>query len=289
MYASTDCARAHAQLFEHFDALNRLCRQRFRADEVLAEEAMAHLIDVFSEDDFARVRKWPGRGRISAWLKTVARRVLTDFERRRLGHVREPDWLRHGADDVGSSAYRLLIIERLERCEAVNRLLTEFPRLGRSQVETTVASVTAGCRARSRLGDFNLPLDDGTLESLAQTPEDSAGDDSWLVAGLLDPVVDASDDSAVTMLRTLLGEDDVAILRRRFVEGRCIPDCVRAQGVDGNPYRYMKRLLERARVALAATRDSANSGTCVFSRRGDGEAVRPGRDARAEGVRRLPA
>ena len=249
-------AAAKAAVWEHWEDLRRFCQQRFRGNPVLAEEGLNYILDALATDEWARVRAWRGPSTLLTFLVVMARRLITDFERQKYGHVREPKWLHEKSDPVWHAAYRLLVVQQYAAHEATEILMNDASR-ERGFVDEVVRTVQARCnRLQVReTASQAIDPDDDAFPAMARTPLEVLieKEQDRLAAALSEFVVGGStaplrDDVREVLARLkphleLSAED--CMLLKLHCDGVKISVIAQLLHLDGDPYKRLKRLLRQ--------------------------------------------
>lgn len=250
-------------VFAHWAQLEALCRRRFPGSENLAHEGLLYVLEQLEADEWQRVRGWEGHGRFVTFLTTIAARLLTDFSRMKYGHIRMPEWLAAMSDPMWHAAYRLVVVERLDRVEAVEHLLTAQPCRERAFVEEVVTTVHARCRRRMRYADTETTVDEDSVTPPSTPPPDEdlrvgSQELAHALASCLDTTAAkrAEQDSRVTALvgqlraHVKLADEERLLLRMRYVEGMKMTEIVKVLKLKGDPYKRYHKILDKLRVAF---------------------------------------
>lgn len=249
-------AAAKAAVWEHWEDLRRFCQQRFRDKSVLAEEALNYVLDALATDEWGRVRAWRGPGTLLTFLLVMARRLTTDFERQKYGHVREPKWLHEKSDPVWHAAYRLLIVQQYAVHEAVEILMSDASR-ERGFVDEVVRTVQARCNRLSvrETSSQAINPDDDALPARGPSPLEELieKEEDRLAAVLSEFVAGGSaahlDDDVRELLARLKPYLELSAEDCMFLKLHCdgIKMSVIAQllHLRGDPYKRLRRLLHK--------------------------------------------
>ena len=187
---------AKSRVWAHWEYLRRLCERQFPGDANLGEEAFNHLLDTLNENDWVRLRTWEEQGEFKTFLTVVAKRLLIDFRRKRLGYQRPPKWLREEIarenegieqrpmNDAGASrvslwqlAYRSLYRDKYSRQEVVEKLLTQEPNRERRLAVEMVATILARCPAP-------IASPDASQQSLDALQDRETGPIRWRIISI---------------------------------------------------------------------------------------------------------
>lgn len=259
--------QAKEQVLSHWDYLDRLCQRRFPNQSNLAHEGLLFVMEQFEKDDWYRVRTWQGKGKFSTYITTLSSRLLTDFQRKKQGHIRLPQWLKDKTDPIWPSAYRLVIVETFNRQEAISKLAVMYPNKETWFIEQIVATVNSRCDSRAPFTGNEVDIDDQPeLSSDAFLPERSLSiHDEELSAVLWDllqrePVEQSAQDhhsyarvrSIGNRLKPFLNftEEDKLMLRMRYVDGLTMKKIARLLDLSGDPYKRLNRILNALKLAF---------------------------------------
>lgn len=251
---------AKAKVLDHWYQLDALARRRFPKDQNLAHEGLLYVLKHLEAEDWRRVRTWQGLGQFLPFLTALAARLLMDFTRTRFGHIRKPGWLVEKQDPLWDTAYRLLIVERWARQEAIEQLRLSHPERERWFIDEVVSTI------RSRCSDAPQPVAQPVDAGLEQADERCGPDTEMLIQdkemmealwGYLqgpDDSIPSSDLRIFEILERLrtflhLTEEDRLLLRLRYRDGLTIPAIVRLLHLEGDPYKRINKLLAQLRKA----------------------------------------
>lgn len=272
---------AKSRVWAHWEYLRRLCERQFPGDANLGEEAFNHLLDTLNQNDWVRLRTWEEQGEFKTFLTVVAKRLLTDFRRKRSGYQRPPKWLREeiarenegieqrpmngaGASRVSlwQLAYRVLYRDKCSRQEAIEKMLTQEPTLERKRASEMVTMILARCPAPIASPDASKQSLDALQDRESDRPDPlteciyQVERKLEAVAGaVLDEGFPGADQLSQEQLRRFqeavrLTEEERLILRLRFAEGWAVPTIAKRLGLEGDPYKYLKRILDNLKTAL---------------------------------------
>ena len=253
-------AAAKAAVWDHWEALRKFCQRRFRGNPVLAEEALNFILDGLAADEWARVRAWHGPGALLTFLIVMARHLITDFERQKYGHIREPKWLQGTRDPVWHEAYRLLVVQHYAAHEAAEILMNDASR-EREFIDEVIRTVQARCSRAPARKPACQPVDPddetiaaGDLTPLEQLIEKEEG---GLAAALSQFVGGGSAADLPEAVRKMLARlrDQLQLsaedrmLLKLHGDGVKISTIARLLHLDGDPYKRLKRLLSQVEAA----------------------------------------
>lgn len=261
----TTCPEQAKELvFEHWAQIDALCKWRFPGNENLAHEALLFVLQKLEANDWQRICSWQKSGRFQTFLSTLVSRLLTDFTRKKFGHIRIPKWLSSMSDPIWQKAWRLLMVEGFQRHEAVNLLQTNQPTRERWFLEEVMGTINARCHPNARTAEQSVSLEQCNelgSDNLAPDVELSISDGEILEA--LSKLLIAQDDgdsllepSRVSELVARLHphveieEEDRMFLRLRFVDGLEIKEIVQLLKLKGDPYKRMNKVLRSLRGAF---------------------------------------
>lgn len=246
-------------VFDHWDFLQHLARRRFPNDFNTAHLALDHVLEKLQEQKWQRVRTWTGQGKFATFLAVLAARLMTDYVRQIYGHQRPPKWLTEQADPIWQEAYRVLILERFERQEAIELLKTHYPHLRPESICEVVATVIARCPPRHRYQDSHEVAIDEIAEpgSWELSPEaEIATQPRELLEALAGYIRGEMPEPAETkpLLEKLkphltLSDEDRLLLRLRYLEGLKLDQIARLLGLKGDPYKRLHKILRSLHTA----------------------------------------
>jgi hypothetical protein len=253
-------ATAKVSVWDHWEDLRRFCQRRFRGNPVVAEEAFNFILNGLAADEWARVRAWHGQGAVLTFLMVMARHLITDFERQKYGHIREPKWLEEKNDPVWHAAYRLLVLQQYAAREAAEILMNDASR-ERSFVDEVIRTVQARCNRAPAREPASQPIDpdNEALAAAAPTPLEALieREESGLAAALLRSIDrgDAADlpEDVRDLLARLkphlqLSAEDCMLLKLHC-DGVKMSVIAQLLHLDGDPYKRLKRLLRHVEDA----------------------------------------
>jgi hypothetical protein len=254
--------QAKAQMLAHWHHLDALGRRRFPKDENLAHEALLYVLGHLEAGAWRRVRAWQGLGHFLPFLGTLASRLLTDFTRTRFGHLRKPVWLAEKDDPLWDTAYRLLVVEKWARHEAIEQLLLSAPERERWFIEEVVTTIRTRCPQEPP--SLEYPTEDGLEsadEGLGPEAQLRIQDKEMLEAlqaylqaqGDSDPHVSPRVSELLTRLHAhlRLTEEDRLLLKLRYQDGMKMPAIVRLLHLQGDPYKRINKLIAQLRKACS--------------------------------------
>jgi hypothetical protein len=257
--------QAKAKVFEYWSPLEALARRRFPRSENLAHEGLLYVLDKLEAEEWKRVRSWQGLGHFLPFLTTLASRVLTDFTRERFGHIRKPAWLAERRDPLWETAYRLLIVEKYGRHEAIEQLQLMAPERESWVIEDIVSTVMSRCRERPQLVEQHSSMEVviDTTEGGAAPEAELGINDSEILEVLQDylqastnphPPADPRVAELLTRLNAQLNlaDEDRLLLRLRYVEGIKMSCIVQLLHLEGDPYKREHKILRQVRAACQA-------------------------------------
>lgn len=251
---------AKAQVLDHWYQLDALARRRFPKDENLAHEGLLYVLKHLEAEDWGRVRTWQDLRQFLPFLNTLAARLLMDFARTKFGHIRRPAWLTEKQDPLWDTAYRLLVVERWSRHEAIEQLLLSRPERERWFIDEVVSTI------RTRCSDAPLAVAQPPEAGLDQADEGGGPDlelmiqDKEMVEALQGYLQGEGDPDASVNLRVSellarlrgflhLTEEDRLLLRLRYRDGLTMSAIVRLLQLEGDPYKRVNKLIAQLRKA----------------------------------------
>ena len=101
-------------------AFEKLAVKRFN-EGVLAEEAVTHVVEGLSADDWARCRAFKGQSKPTTFLYSLASNLIEEFARKRFGRPRPPTWLQEQGE-LWVQMWKYLCLERQLLPSIVDRL-----------------------------------------------------------------------------------------------------------------------------------------------------------------------
>lgn len=251
---------AKAKVLDHWHQLDTLARRRFPKDQKLAHEGLLYVLKHLEAEDWRRVRTCHALGQFLPFLSTLAARLLMDFSRAKFGHIRRPVWLADKQDPLWDTAYRLLMVERWSRHEAIEQILLSSPERERWFIDEVVSTI------RTRCSDVPSPVTQPTNAGLEQADERGGPDtelmiqDKEMVEALQGYLQGEGDSDAPVSVRVSellarlrgflhLTEEDRLLLRLRYRDGLTIPAIVRLLHLEGDPYKRINKLIAQLRKA----------------------------------------
>ena len=252
--------QAKVKVFEHWDHLNSLANRRFPKDENLAHEALLYVLKGLEADEWKRVCSWWGLGHFLPFITMLASRLLTDFTRTKFGYIRKPVWLAEKDDPLWKTAYRLLMVERCSRHEAIEQLLLSAPQRECWSIEEVVTILRKRCQEEPWYMDPSAeaevePIDEGSSPDELLRLED---EDKELLEALW-AYLQADDGSAITprvaepitRLRAYLRltEEDRLLLKLYYQDGIKLKVIVRLLNLQGDPYKRIKKIIAQIQKA----------------------------------------
>ncbi len=246
-------------VFAHWDFLLHLAMRRFPNDDNTAHQALDHVLERLQENGWRRIRTWEGQGKFATFLGVLAGRLMTDYVRKVYGHQRPPKWLIEKTDPIWMEAYRVLILERFERQEAIGLLETRHPETTPQTIRRIVAEVLSRCPARGRYQDSHgVTLDDiAEPVSPTLTPEAELEPKSQELLEALEGYIRGETgipEEARALLEKLqlhlqLSVEERLFLRLRYCEGLKMTQIARLLHIKGDPYKRLHKILGRVRTA----------------------------------------
>lgn len=91
-------------------AFEKLAKKRFN-EGVLAEEAVTHVLEGLSANDWGRCKAFKGNARPTTYLYSLASNLIEEFARQRFGRPRPPTWLQEQGE-LWVQMWKLLCLER---------------------------------------------------------------------------------------------------------------------------------------------------------------------------------
>lgn len=256
-------AKAKAMVLSHWNYLDRLSQRRFPLSENLAHEGLLFILEQLEKDDWHRIRTWQGLGNFSTYLTTLSARLLTDFQRKKCGHIRLPSWIRGKNDPAWLCAYQWLIVDNLSRQEATHRLQRSYPEKEAWFIGEIIRAVLARCDARPRHIEADFELDAAMeCESPTLAPDaELEYTDEDLSAVLWQLLQDNTppDSPAFHRIRDMisqlephlnLNQEDRLLLRLRFVDGLNMKKIAQHMQLKEDPYKRLHKILKGLRQSF---------------------------------------
>ncbi|GAB6067131.1 hypothetical protein JCM13664_04490 [Methylothermus subterraneus] len=250
---------AKKAVFDHWEFLQSLARRRFPNDFNTAHLALDYVLENLQEQGWQRVRAWTGQGKLTTFLAVLTTRLMTDYVRKVYGHQRPPKWLSEKPDPIWREAYRVLILERLDRQEAVELLKTRYPEIGTATLYQIAAEVIARSPVRHRYQDYQ----EVGIEEIAEPGSFELSPEAELeprprelgevLAGYIRGET-AAPAEVHALLEKLaphlhLSDEDRLLLRLRYLEGLPLEQVVKLLHLPGDPYKRLNKLLKSLRAA----------------------------------------
>ncbi|MCG8316076.1 MAG: hypothetical protein MI976_22920 [Pseudomonadales bacterium] len=264
-------AQAKEQVLAHWDYLDRLCQRRFPNNCNLAHEGLLFIMEHFENDDWKRIRTWQGKGRFSTYLTTLGSRLLTDFQRKKQGHIRLPSWLQEKQDPIWVHTYQLLIVEGFNHQEVISKLQTTYPDKEDWFLEEIISTVRSRCDTRNNclepeVGIENIP----DLGTTSAAPERSLAVDQEELTAVVwqllqeqqsfqsssEKLADKAIENRINVIcRRLrphlhLSSDDTLLLRLRFIDGYSMTKISQLMKLEGDPYKRLHKIIHGLRIAF---------------------------------------
>jgi RNA polymerase sigma factor for flagellar operon FliA len=223
-------------------------------EKVVAYLARRHALNAFDEDDFgswvklkllrddyAVLRKFRGRSKITTFLTTVVNNLYRDFRIQRWGKWRASAAARR-LGDVGVQLESLVFRDGRTGSEAI-RVLRENFAVPTSERELEAMLVRLKPRYSRRFETEEAVLQLAAVETTDEALCRNEHSRAWL--------------AALKRVRAALGglaAQDRLILRMRFEEGLTLAAIARELGLDQRRlYRRVQRVLEELRADLASS------------------------------------
>lgn len=255
--------QAKERVLAHWDYLDRLCKQRFPHNSNLAHEGLLFILEQFEKDDWRRIRTWQGKGRFSTYVTTLSSRLLTDFQRKKQGHIRLPTWLKEKSDPIWAGAYQLLNVEGLPRQEVINKLQTIYPHRESWFIDEVVISVIGNCDIHLRAVEQTVDCEvmesvgsaDYSPETELSTNEEAISAVLWQLLQNESDLEQASNQQVSELTARLkphlqLDENDLLLLRLRFVDGLKVTKIAQLMNFGGDPYKRLNKILDSLRKSF---------------------------------------
>ncbi len=248
--------------------LDRMALRRF-GQQVIADEAVNHVLERLSADNWAALTGYRGKSQPVSYLNAVAANFLEEFARRKYGRPRPPVWLKRNGH-LWVSIWRQVCLERQLTGQVIfNRSSADCSRAYLEDIIRVIKARMPWCGVKHQ----EIPadyLDTGAASGTAAAADDGDDIDNnsleeqlLVVRLLLDPdaVSDAVAASAAIQARVAslrdaaaLSDHELLILRLIFIER--IKQGVVATNLGLKPYqlsRQLKALLARLRAGLEAS------------------------------------
>lgn len=255
--------QAKERVLAHWDYLDRLCKQRFPHNSNLAHEGLLFIMEQFEKDEWRRIRTWQGKGRFSTYVTTLSSRLLTDFQRKKQGHIRLPSWLKEKSDPIWARAYQLLHVEGFARREVINKLQTVYSDKEAWFIDEVVISVIANCdvhlRAVEQSIEREVTPDPGSADYAPETELSFKEEEMSAVLWQLlqnEADVELSSNPYVEELaerlkpHLQLDESDLLLLQLRFIDGLKVTKIAQMMKLSGDPYKRLNKILDRLRESF---------------------------------------
>jgi RNA polymerase sigma factor (sigma-70 family) len=211
-------------------------RHRLQGDE--AEEFAAVVRLRLIEDDYAILRKFKGRSSMQTFLFVVIQRMFQDWLIARHGRWRASAEARR-LGPIAMRLEKLMGYDRLSFAEAANVLRLDA-RLNPTERELEDLATRLDIHHRRRfLGE----------QGLEQAAAPASAPDTAIIAR------EQASHALSALNQTLAGlvEDELSLIRLRFVDQLSLADIARRRRIDAKAlYRQFERLLDRLRAALQA-------------------------------------
>jgi hypothetical protein len=250
--------QAKVKVFEHWDHLNSLAEQRFPKDENLAHEALLYVLKGLEADEWKRVRTWRGLGHFLPFITLLAARLLIDFSRTKFGYIRKPIWLAEKGDPLWEAAYRLLMVEKCSRHEAIEQLLLSAPQRERWSIEEVVTTLRKRCQEEPGYLDLSAeaqvePIDEGSSpDELLRLQDKEMLEALWAYLQADDGLaITPRVAEIITRLRAYLRltEEDRLLLKLYYQDGIKIKVIVKLLNLQGDPYKRIKKIITQIQKA----------------------------------------
>lgn len=249
-------------VFDHWSFLGKLSRKRYQDNDNLADEALDYVLDKLEANDWQRVRSWEGLGKFATFLATLTSRLLTDFSRAKFGHQRKPTWMSELKDPLWDRAYRLLMVEKYERREAIELLLVCEPSREQWFIEEVVMTIFQKCHRQHQSKEQNVSIDQVEEQSaFGSAPDEELSIKEkeimeaiqyYLFSGSeTDESVDPRVQELLSRLNQHLdlNDEDRLILRLRYEDGVKLKDIVKLLKLEGDPYKRINKLINHLKQA----------------------------------------
>lgn len=266
-----------AQLFAHWELLQRLAQNRFKGS-ALADQALDFVLEKLQQDHWSRLRAYRGGASFKTYLAHVVRRLLEDFARHRFGRQRIPDWIQ-AQGSLWEQVYRLLCLERMSAIDVIETLRDAVPGGRPPQIIREAIAVirkrVVNCGAPSS-ATAEQPLveqeehryrplaDDVQAHQLSPEALQAAEERTQLLTLLYGSVLDSAADSsppaawrqAAQRLRAVLSlsPEERLLLRLIYQDGLSVVEAGRLLGLRTDQvHGRLRRLLQRIRQAMEAS------------------------------------
>jgi len=253
-------SQAKERVLSHWNYLDRLCQRRFPFSENLAHESLLFVLEQLEKDNWHRIRTWQGKGNFSTYLTTMSARLLTDFQRKKRGHIRLPQWISLQSDPAWSCAYQWLIVDKYSRQEATHRLQHSYPEKDVWFITEIIRTVLARCDAQLQHSEVEVELDAVTDYEPALFYSDAELEytDEDLSAVLWQLLQDGAPPHSPVFHRICelvsrlkphlkLSQDDRLLLRLRFIDGLDMKKIAQHMHLKEDPYKRLHKILKGLR------------------------------------------
>lgn len=262
-------------------AFEKLAIRRFN-EGVLAEEAVTHVVEGLSENDWARCKSFQGKSKPTTFIYSMASNLIEEFARQRFGRPRPPSWLQ-AQGETWVQMWKLLCLERQMLPSVLDRLCMNGERL-RESLEDIARTIRArmpncGLTAMDQETSENIELlsdmqqSDEELDSPGEfgAEEAAASEIMLMLRAVLSDEVQEADFSAqarqeaadlavvasegMARLREelTLSDEERLLLRLVFVEGLSKTAASKAIGLPAHQAgRVTNAALERIGTAMRA-------------------------------------
>ena len=255
-----DPEEAKKKVFEYWKQLEALSKRRFPQNDNLSQEALLYIVDKLETDRWKRIRAWQGLGHFLPFLMTMASRLLTDFSREKFGYIRKPTWLREKKDPLWDRAYRLLILNKYKRHEAIEVLRSIEPKRELWLIEEIIDTVRTRCQKYPNFSEQQESLDDKKEQPSCGNQFDQTLEiqDKEMIEALqflfqkdgAPPVTHrVKDIVAIINPHINLTREDKLLLRLRFQDGLKMENIVKLMQLHGNPYKRYDKIIRHLRLA----------------------------------------
>lgn len=254
--------QAKELVFAHWKQLDKLCKRRFPQNENLAYEGSLFILEQLEANQWKRIRAWEGSGQFITFLTTLISNLLTDFTRKKFGHIRMPQWLSKKKDPLWGMAYQLLIGKQYLCHEVVNMLETNQPSRERWFLKEVVSTIRARCHTHVHSSGSNVQIENYTKTEFMDSISDAElSIDTLELMDAFCRLLDLHNKTIVTStsrVRELilrlkphvnLIDEDRLLLRLRFVEGFKMKDIAMQLNLTEDPYKRYYKILRSLRNA----------------------------------------